>query len=118
MTSPLQHDILALQEPWKNSVNGQSTATPGWTSVYPSTHNSDPDKTRSLLLVASSLSTNRWNEIFVDSPDITAIDLQTDQGNIWIFNVYLDCNSDHALPPPSRMPSIDYVRLTQVTPHR
>lgn len=98
-TSPAKMDILALQEPWKNAVNFYSTATPGWTSVYPSTHAVRPAETRSLLLIASAISTNCWSEIQVDSPDITAVNFTTERGNIWIFNVYLDGDSDEALGP-------------------
>ena len=95
--TPNSYDIMAIQEPWKNSINHYSTATSAWRSVYPTTHNKIPAETRSLLLVSTNLSTNSWSELSVDSPDITAIQLQTKGGLLWIFNMYVDCLHDEAL---------------------
>ena len=95
--SPKLIDIIAIQEPWKNAINNYSTATTSWRLVYPTTHLTNPEYTRSLLLISSSLSTNCWSILNINSPDITAIQVTMSDKIIWIFNVYVDCLHDEAL---------------------
>lgn len=95
--SPQHYDIIAIQEPWKNRINHQSTSSLKWRSVYPSRHATHPEDTRSLLLVSTHLSTNSWSELNVDSSDITAIQMKTEEGPLWVFNMYVDCLHDDVL---------------------
>jgi len=90
-------DIVAIQEPWKNSINSYSTASSAWRSVYPSTHLTNPEDTWAFMLISASLSTNNWSTLNFDSPDITAIQITTSDRTIWVFNIYVDCLHDRAL---------------------
>jgi hypothetical protein len=47
------YDVCAIQEPYID-FNGKSRANHQWTTVYPDTHHSHPDSTRSLLLINDS----------------------------------------------------------------
>ena len=66
-------------------------------TVYPNTHHSHPDSTRSLLLINTNLLTDSWKQINFQHPDITAIELKGPFGTIRIINVYNDCNNNNAL---------------------
>src|SRR5712671_4582970 len=68
----LDIDIVTLQEPVINAFN-QTIATNSWIMVYPTTHTSDPDKTRSVLLIRTELSTDTWNQLDFPSGDVTTV---------------------------------------------
>ena len=72
-------DICAIQKPYINR-NGMSRANFQWFTVYPSTHTSAPDATRSILLINTNLLTNNWKQIPIPDPDITAIELSGTYG--------------------------------------
>jgi hypothetical protein len=60
------YDICALQEQYLDFMN-KTRANSHWTVIYPSTHAMEPKKTRSVLLVNKKLSTDKWEELEVDS---------------------------------------------------
>ena len=91
-----EYDICAIQEPYID-FNGKSRANRQWMTVYPNTHHSHPDSTRSLLLINTNLLTDSWKQINFQHPDITAIELKGPFGTIRIINVYNDCNNNNAL---------------------
>ena len=89
-------DIVALQEPAINKFGG-TVASREWTSILPSTHSTNPDKTRSLILIRSDIITDCWSQIDIDSGDITAVLLKGNWGTLMIFNAYIDCEHDQAI---------------------
>ncbi len=89
-------DICAIQEPYIDSFNN-TRANSKWRVVYPSTHYTNPKKTRSVILVNTSVLTNTWSDLATNSGDVTAIQLQTNTGKTNIFNVYNDINNNDAL---------------------
>ncbi|KAK0455649.1 uncharacterized protein EV420DRAFT_1218264, partial [Desarmillaria tabescens] len=54
---------------------GKSRATQGWITVYPTNHSCDPTKTRVVILVNRSITTNAWSSIPLDTQDAIAIEL-------------------------------------------
>jgi len=89
-------DICAIQELYIN-FKGMSRAGSSWISLYPKNHQKTPKETRSTLLVNRQLSMDAWTPISIDSPDVTAVQLQGDFGTIRIINVYNDCRHNESL---------------------
>lgn len=90
------YDIIAIQEPyfdWQNNTR----ASLKWTPILPPSHGNVNRKTRSTLLVNTVLSTNHWDTIPINHPDITAVKLTGDFGMIRVFNLYVDQANDSAL---------------------
>ena len=97
-------DIVALQEPSINNF-GTTVAAREWTPVYPSTHNAEPIKTRSLLLIRSNILTDNWKQIDFPSGDVTIITIHGDWGDLTLYNIYNDCVTNttiHQLEPFAR----------------
>ena len=63
-------DIVALQEPAINFL-GKTIAARDWIPVYPSTHEEEPGKTRSIMLINATLSTKSWEQMEFPSGDVT-----------------------------------------------
>ena len=95
------YDICAIQEPYVD-FNRKSRANRQWATIYPSTHHSHPDSTRSLLLVNTNILTDSWKQINIQHPDITAIELKGPFGTIRIINIYNNCNNNSALTQVSQ----------------
>ena len=89
-------DIVALQEPAINGF-GQTVASKDWKSIYPSGHASNPEKTRSVILLRDNLLTDGWEQIDFPSGDVTAVRIKGKWGKLTIFNIYNDCNHDDTL---------------------
>ena len=88
--TPSRYSIAAIQEPHIDFL-GNSRATPHWYTVYPPNHCDNPKATRSLLLISKNLTTtNTWTQIPINSPDITAIRLDSNLRPIYIYNIYND----------------------------
>jgi ribonuclease HI len=88
---PDDWDILAIQEPPISHLNLAVGITSKWRSVYPSDYlSANQPRSRSILLINSNISTNAWKNVYIGSPDVTAIELSTSQGRIQILNVYND----------------------------
>ena len=95
--SPERFDIALIQEPYLDH-NNFSRGNNHFRAIYPSTHGkADALRTRSFLLISTRIPTATWSAIPTGSPDITAINLQTLNGPLLIFNVYNDCNHSDAL---------------------
>lgn len=86
-------DILALQKPAVNAFN-QSISSKDCISIYPSTHQSHPDKTRTLILIHASVSTDSWEQLEFPLGDVTAITLQGAWGKLFLFNIYNNCDNN------------------------
>ena len=94
----VKHDIsvVALQEPAINSFNFSITSK-DWITVYPSTHCSNPGKTRTLTLIRSAIKTDSWEQINFPSGDVTVVTLKGDWGKLTLFNIYVDVNSNDTI---------------------
>ena len=88
--------IIALQEPAINTFN-YSIASKDWISVYPSTHNTHPNKTHTLTLICSAIPTDSWEQIDFPSGDITLLVLQGNWGKLILFNIYNDGESNETI---------------------
>jgi len=91
---PKAFDLVFIQEPHIDFLN-LTRANPNWTVVYPSQHHSSPNTTRSVTLVSTRISKNKWKQVHVQSADVTAVELTGDFGSVSFYNVYNACeNSD------------------------
>ena len=94
---PEEYDIALIQEPAINMVN-LTIANPKWIAVYPTTHNRDRAmRTQSVILVNKLISKDNWQIVPVDSPDVSAIEIQSGSGNTRIYNVYNDITHNETL---------------------
>ena len=88
--TPSLYSVVAIQEPHIDFL-GNSRATSHWHAIYLPKHRDDPKSTCSLLLISKRLiTTNAWTQIPIDSPDITAVKLDSDIGAIHLYNIYND----------------------------
>ena len=87
-------DIVAIQEPAIVN-NNRSIASRDWILVYPMPHQSNPEKTRSLMLIQAQISTDSWNQLDFLSSDVTVVQLNSTWGKLMIFNIYNkgECNN-------------------------
>ena len=90
------YDICAVQEPYIDR-SGQTRANYQWFAVYPSTHTTAPQDTRSIILINTNLLTNNWRQIPIPHPDITAIEITSNHGTIRLLNIYNDCKNNDTL---------------------
>ena len=90
------YDICAIQEPYLDSMN-KTRANSHWIVIYPTTHATDPKKTRAVILVNKKLSTDRWEELDIDSGDATGMRLRTDTNTIDIYNIYNSQDNNEAV---------------------
>ena len=89
-------DIVALQEP-AISKFGTSIASRDWVPIYPTTHSSNPHKSRSLLLIRNNILTEQWKQIDYPSEDVTIIQLNGSWGDLTLFNIYNDCEKNDTI---------------------
>ena len=93
--SDMNIDVIALQEPAINAFNHNLTiAARNWSTIYPTTHNAAPNKTRSIILVSAQISTDTWNQLDFPSGDVTVIQIKGSWGKLTIFNIYNEGNSN------------------------
>jgi ribonuclease HI len=95
-------DIIALQEPALNK-NGNTISTKDWITVYPSKHATSPGETRSILFLRANLLTDNWEQIDVDTGDISAVRITGPWGSLDIYNIYNDCDHDDTVGILSRL---------------
>jgi hypothetical protein len=87
-------DIIALQEPYLDKLTN-TRANWNWHVIYPTNKHEDTSRVRSVILVNNRLNTNDWDQIHLDSNDISAVTIRGTCGTINIYNLYNDCtNSD------------------------
>jgi len=65
-------------------------ATKDWVPIYPSTHSKQPDKTRSVILISATLTSDSWQQLNIQSGDVTVIQIKGNWGKLTIFNIYND----------------------------
>ncbi|OJT13952.1 hypothetical protein TRAPUB_9491 [Trametes pubescens] len=94
---PSFFDIIALQEPYFDSLRN-SRGSQRWIAVYPPDHQNPQHPTpRSFLLVNANISSNSWEPLAVPSPDITAIRMNTATYTVLIYNIYNAQDHDDTL---------------------
>jgi hypothetical protein len=86
-------DIIALREPSINFLNKTITSR-DWILIYPTTHEKQPEKTRSITLIRGDLLTESWEQLSFPSRDVTAVRIKEKWGALTIFNIYNDCELD------------------------
>ena len=86
-------DLIALQEPSINNF-GNTIASRDWSPVYPTTHGKEPHKTCSVLLIRNNLLTENSKQLDFPSGDVTVVKLNGTWGELTIYNIYNDCNSN------------------------
>lgn len=96
-----QISLIALQEPSINQF-GKTIASRDWVAIYPSTHQKNPDKSRSLILLRASLCTDNWMQIELPSSNVTVVQLTGNWGKLTIFNIYNDCDHNNMIVLLSR----------------
>ena len=89
-------DIVALQEPAINYL-GKTIAARDWIPIYPSTHEKEPGKSRSLMLINANIPTESWEQVEFPSGDVTVVRISGSWGRITIFNIYNDCLHDRTI---------------------
>lgn len=89
-------DIVALQEPAINNF-GTTIAAREWIPIYPSTHSTKPNKTRSLFLLRSNILTDQWQQVEFPSGDVTIITICGNWGKLTIYNIYNNCDNNDTL---------------------
>jgi len=85
-----------MQEPYID-FKGMTRAGSSWLPLYPKNHLKNPKDTCSIILINQQLSTDAWTPIPIDSPDVTAIQLQGDFGTVRVINIYNDCKHNDSL---------------------
>ena len=90
------YDVCAIQEPYID-FRGKSRANNHWHILYPTTHDTAPHTTRSILLINANILTNNWLQLNIPHPDISAIEVSTLKEKIQIFNIYNDCHNNSAI---------------------
>jgi hypothetical protein len=97
-----EYDICAIQEPYLDFMN-KTRANAHWTVIYPSTHAVEPKKTRSVTLINKKLSTDKWEELEINSGDVTGLRLRTETNVIDLYNIYNDGENDGAIEEAGRV---------------
>lgn len=96
-----EYDVLALQEPYLDYLNN-TRASRDWHVVYPSTHLTSDQISRSITFVRSNIAaTCPWEQLSFPSPDVTVIQFRVPSlrpgrhgrpafDSVTIFNIYND----------------------------
>ena len=93
---PKQFDFVFIQEPHIDFLN-LTRANHYWTVVYPTQHHANPRTTRSVTLISTRISKNKWKQVHVQSNDVTAVELSSGLGTVTFYNVYNACEHANTL---------------------
>ena len=93
---PKIFDFIFIQEPHIDFLK-LTRANHHWTVVYPTSHLSKPETSRSITLVNSKMSKNRWKQIQIPSNDVTAVEITCDLGTLSFYNIYNACEHSDTL---------------------
>jgi hypothetical protein len=88
--------VVAIQEPPINTF-ANTIASRDWIPIYPTTHSNDPTKTCSLLLIRSTILTEKWQQVDFPSGDITVIQISGAWGTLTIYNIYNNCDNNDTI---------------------
>ena len=95
-TDPKLFNFIFLQEPHVDFLN-LSRANHQWMVIYPTCHHANPKTTRSVTLVSTRVSKNKWKQVHVQSNNVTAVELSSDFGTITFYNIYNACENADTL---------------------
>lgn len=97
VADPRDYEIILLQEPYIDPRTSLTRANHHWHVIYPTGHHDRDQKSRSIILVNATISTNSWTALEIDSPDLTGLTLRTSRGPLFVFNIYNDQSHDDTL---------------------
>ncbi|KAI0995875.1 hypothetical protein K3495_g12307 [Podosphaera aphanis] len=83
---PLEHHVIAIQEPWRNLSENTTIKHPAYHLIFP-----DGNKGRTCIYVSKVLAIGKWKKETATEEaggDITSISVQTHAGKVWIHNIY------------------------------
>lgn len=89
-------DIIAIQEPALNFMD-KTITTRDWIPIYPSKHEKEPKKMRSIILINSRLPTENWEQVDFQLGDVTVVKISSIWGQLTLFNIYNDCAHDNTI---------------------
>lgn len=120
--NPELYDICLIQEPYIDFL-GNTRAPGNWRVIYPPTHLGEDShaRTRAVTLISPRLATSNWENLRINSPDVTAIQIWGEFGTIRIINAYVDCEHSQALQTIERWyinPALGSDPPTPATPPR
>ncbi|KAF8221822.1 hypothetical protein L208DRAFT_1325846 [Tricholoma matsutake] len=94
---PEDWDIIALQEPFLDSI-GNTKASPYWRVLYPTDHHKDgSDHSYSILLINTNISTDAYTPLDIPCNDITVVHFSGEFSHLSILNIYNDCTHNNNL---------------------
>lgn len=93
---PKNTDLIFIQEPHIDFLN-LTRANYHWTVIYPTAHHDTPAKTRSVILVNKTVSKNAWQQVPLESSDVTVMELKINNQPITIYNIYNACENADTL---------------------
>ncbi|KAF9490685.1 hypothetical protein BDN71DRAFT_1363347, partial [Pleurotus eryngii] len=81
-------NIILIQEPWL-SIKGKTQAIRNFSSIYPEPHREGGPRVRAVTLVSTSIGSDHYVKLPIDSPDVVGIDIKYGPDD-WmrIINVY------------------------------
>jgi hypothetical protein len=92
----MKYTIGFAQEPYIDSL-GNSRANHTWVVLYPSMHKRRLGETRTYTLVHTLLKREQWAQVLVQLPDVVAMQISDGEGDLYVFNVYLNQKHSDAL---------------------
>jgi exonuclease III len=82
---------------------------------FTTTHNDNPAKSWSIILLRALLCTDNWTQIDFPSSDVTAVQLMGTWGKLSIFNIYNDCEHNNTITTLSKFQH-KHINLLERTP--
>ena len=104
---PVDWDILIQQEPWMGHLGTRSSHN--WRVLYPKAFFTDNTKTpHSLIFINSNISTNTYEQLHFESPDVTGIKISQGNVKILIINIYNNCKNNDSIDAVSSFLTYHY----------
>ena len=95
--NPADWDILALQEPWLNSL-GNSRGTQYWQVIYPANFYAEGSSCiHSILLINTNISTDSYTILPIQNSDVTAVRFKGEFGHLTVFNIYNEITNNNTI---------------------
>ena len=102
------YDIAALQEPHIDFL-GCTRANPYWSIIYPKHQLKNPKKTRSVILLNHNISMNNWEDLSIESTDVTGVRIHGTFWAICVFNIYNDSENNSSLDVVGEFMSVTFL---------
>jgi endonuclease/exonuclease/phosphatase family metal-dependent hydrolase len=94
---PEDWDIIALQEPWMDSL-GKSRASQYWCIIYPGNfYEEGRSRIRSVLLINTNIYTDSYIAIPIMHSDITGIHFKGVNGSLSVINIYNEITNNDTM---------------------